>query len=124
MCNYFLMIKKQRKAYVVLGTAIPDGMSAYVLTDDDGVQKLHNPCDGQVYDVNDSSCPLKDISMIFNNDNVRFSTTPAASRHCFRCHSDDRVQPPGLCRCCLLGSLTYIRQHAGQLKCFGNDKRD
>jgi len=70
LCNYFLSIKRERKAYVVLGTAIPDGLSAYVLTDDDGVQILHNPCDGQTYAVSDQSCPLRDVSMIFNNENV------------------------------------------------------
>jgi coiled-coil and C2 domain-containing protein 2A len=71
LCNYFLKLKPERAAYVVIGIAIPEGASAYVLAvEADGSKIIYNPCDGNSYRTTDHNCPLRDISYVFNAKNV------------------------------------------------------
>lgn len=67
LCNYFKY--RNKSAYVVLGTGIPEGSTAYVLTVDDGY-KLWNAYTGESFDVQDANCPLKSIECVFNEGNV------------------------------------------------------
>ena len=67
LCNYFKY--RNRAAYVVLGTGIPEGSTAYVLTLDDGY-RLWNAYTGEQFDVHDANCPLKSIGCVFNEENV------------------------------------------------------
>jgi len=73
LCNLFLALGK--KAYVLLGTELPDGATAYVLTRDAGTVRLWNAHSGMVYSRDDaasplSSCPLSSIGCVFDERNV------------------------------------------------------
>lgn len=63
------------QAYVLLGSGIPNGFSAYVL-----VKEIENktvkyfvwdPTTGQKYGVDDSFCPLQKVYCVINDVNVR-----------------------------------------------------
>lgn len=76
LCNYFLYLGK--KAYVVLGKGIPEGLTAYVLTRD-GVAggspntftfTLWNASTGDSFSTTDPFCPLHQVGMVFDNENI------------------------------------------------------
>ncbi|XP_031567301.1 coiled-coil and C2 domain-containing protein 2A-like [Actinia tenebrosa] len=69
LCNY-LTHRGRGKAYVVLGTGIPEGSTAYVLTVVDGKHQLWNAHTGRSYDVHDPHCPLKSLGCVFNEENI------------------------------------------------------
>eukprot|EP00039_Didymoeca_costata_P013217 m.197200 g.197200 ORF g.197200 m.197200 type:complete len:1490 (+) comp15709_c0_seq4:147-4616(+) len=81
LCNYFLTIR-QVSAWVVVGYALPEGATAFVLTAtvqstinnqksfDDSSFLLWNPVSGENYNLNDPFCPLKRIDIVFDNTNV------------------------------------------------------
>ncbi|XP_019733890.1 coiled-coil and C2 domain-containing protein 2A isoform X3 [Hippocampus comes] len=71
LCNYFLFLGK--KAWLVIGTAIPEGSSAYVLTLEQGRYLIWNPGSGQYYGQYDTFCPLQAVGCLVNADNVWFN---------------------------------------------------
>ncbi|KAF3834556.1 hypothetical protein F7725_027114, partial [Dissostichus mawsoni] len=71
LCNYFLSMGK--KAWLIIGTAIPEGPSAYVLTLEQSRFLIWNPSSAQFYGQYDTFCPLKTIGCIVNADNVWFN---------------------------------------------------
>ena len=73
LCNMFLAMGK--KAYILLGSELPEGDTAYVLTRDGGTVRLWNAHAGKVYSRDDpvsplSSCPLTSIGCVFDERNV------------------------------------------------------
>lgn len=72
LCNFLL--SKGKQAYVCLGTAMPDGDAAFVLTKErlgnKEVWYCRNPTTGQKFEQADPDCPLKDVGMVFNRENV------------------------------------------------------
>ncbi|XP_077389607.1 coiled-coil and C2 domain-containing protein 2A isoform X3 [Festucalex cinctus] len=71
LCNYFLHLGK--KAWLVIGTAIPEGSSAYVLTLEQGRYLIWNPSSGQYYGQYDTFCPLQAVGCLVSADNVWFN---------------------------------------------------
>ncbi|KAM9849276.1 coiled-coil and C2 domain-containing protein 2A [Aulostomus maculatus] len=72
LCNYFLSMGK--KAWLLIGTAIPEGSTAYVLTYEQGRYLIWNPSSGQYYGQYDTFCPLQTVGCLVNADNVWFNT--------------------------------------------------
>jgi len=80
LCNFFLGLAKTAtaegdraldlQAWCVLGHAIPEGHSAYVLTKCEGQRLLWNPATGNAHELHDSHCPLQRVGCLFNADNV------------------------------------------------------
>ncbi|KAL9654001.1 hypothetical protein ABK040_014210 [Willaertia magna] len=88
LCNYLLHLG--RDAYVILGIGVPEGDTAYVLTIENnntqnntintGNQRnqflrdkllwLCNPATGEKYLIDDPLCPLKEVHIIFSQNNV------------------------------------------------------
>ena len=61
--------------FVVLGAAIPDGRSVYVLRREIALGRirdvwLYNAVSGQRFRADDQRCPLRDIGCVFNMENV------------------------------------------------------
>uniref|UniRef100_A0A3B4VCZ5 Coiled-coil and C2 domain containing 2A n=1 Tax=Seriola dumerili TaxID=41447 RepID=A0A3B4VCZ5_SERDU len=68
LCNYFLSMGK--KAWLIIGTAIPEGPTAYVLTSEQSRYLIWNPSSGQYYGQYDTFCPLQTVGCLVNADNV------------------------------------------------------
>ncbi|XP_041790997.1 coiled-coil and C2 domain-containing protein 2A isoform X1 [Chelmon rostratus] len=68
LCNYFLSMGK--KAWLIIGTAIPEGPTAYVLTYEQSRYLIWNPSSGQHYGQYDTFCPLQTVGSLVNADNV------------------------------------------------------
>ncbi|CAD5113655.1 DgyrCDS2816 [Dimorphilus gyrociliatus] len=69
LCNYFLSLGVT--AYLVLGLAIPEGPTAYVLTGESTkLDKLWNASTGEVWDVCDQRCALKRIDCLVSDKNI------------------------------------------------------
>ncbi|XP_032380927.1 coiled-coil and C2 domain-containing protein 2A isoform X1 [Etheostoma spectabile] len=71
LCNYFLFMGK--KAWLIIGTAIPEGPTAYVLTFEQSRYLIWNPSSAQYYGQYDTFCPLQTIGCLVNADNVWFN---------------------------------------------------
>ncbi|XP_028300852.1 coiled-coil and C2 domain-containing protein 2A isoform X2 [Gouania willdenowi] len=71
LCNYFLSMGK--KAWLIIGTAIPEGPTAYVLTLEQSRYLIWNPSSGQSYSQYDTFCPLQTIGCLVNASNVWFN---------------------------------------------------
>uniref|UniRef100_A0A8D0ASE1 Coiled-coil and C2 domain containing 2A n=1 Tax=Sander lucioperca TaxID=283035 RepID=A0A8D0ASE1_SANLU len=71
LCNYFLSMGK--KAWLIIGTAIPEGPTAYVLTLEQSRYLIWNPSSAQYYGQYDTFCPLQTIGCLVNADNVWFN---------------------------------------------------
>ncbi|KAL2089530.1 hypothetical protein ACEWY4_014218 [Coilia grayii] len=71
LCNYFLFMGK--KAWIIIGNAIPEGLSAYVLTHEQSRYLIWNPSSGQYYGQYDTFCPLQNVGCLINADNVWFN---------------------------------------------------
>uniref|UniRef100_A0A3Q3N7K7 Coiled-coil and C2 domain containing 2A n=1 Tax=Labrus bergylta TaxID=56723 RepID=A0A3Q3N7K7_9LABR len=67
LCNYFLSMGK--KAWLIIGTAIPEGPTAYVLTYEQSRYLIWNPSSGQFYGQYDTFCPLQTVGCLVNADN-------------------------------------------------------
>ncbi|KAJ8278293.1 hypothetical protein GJAV_G00086050 [Gymnothorax javanicus] len=72
LCNYFLSMGK--KAWLIIGTAIPEGPTAYVLTCEQNRYVIWNPSSGQYYSQYDTFCPLQAVGCLVNAENVWFNT--------------------------------------------------
>lgn len=68
LCNYFLYIKK--RAWLIIGSAIPEGQTAYVLTHEESRYLIWNPRSGQSYTQYDAFCPLQTVGSLVNGDNL------------------------------------------------------
>ncbi|XP_029904845.1 coiled-coil and C2 domain-containing protein 2A isoform X2 [Myripristis murdjan] len=71
LCNYFLSMGK--KAWLIIGTAIPEGPTAYVLTFEQSHYLIWNPTNGQFYGQSDTFCPLQAVGCLVTADNVWFN---------------------------------------------------
>ncbi|KAI4894240.1 hypothetical protein NFI96_025429 [Prochilodus magdalenae] len=71
LCNYFLSMGK--KAWLIIGSAIPEGPTAYVLTQEQNRYLIWNPSTGQYYGQYDTFCPLLTVGCLVNADNVWFN---------------------------------------------------
>nr|XP_048270990.1 coiled-coil and C2 domain-containing protein 2A isoform X1 [Myodes glareolus]XP_048270991.1 coiled-coil and C2 domain-containing protein 2A isoform X1 [Myodes glareolus] len=71
LCNYFLSLGK--KAWLVMGSAIPEGPTAYVLTLEKNYYLIWNPCSGHCYGQFDTFCPLKRVGCLIGTDNIWFN---------------------------------------------------
>ncbi|XP_028260415.1 coiled-coil and C2 domain-containing protein 2A [Parambassis ranga] len=71
LCNYFLSMGK--KAWLIIGTAIPEGPTAYVLTLEQNRYFVWNPSSGQRYGQYDTFCPLQTVGCLVSADNVWFN---------------------------------------------------
>ncbi|XP_018546326.1 coiled-coil and C2 domain-containing protein 2A, partial [Lates calcarifer] len=77
LCNFFLSMGK--KAWLIIGTAIPEGPTAYVLTFEQSRYLIWNPSSGQYYGQYDTFCPLQIVGCLVNADNVWFNVQEYAS---------------------------------------------
>lgn len=77
LCNYFLSMGK--RAWLIIGIAIPEGPTAYVLTYEQNRYLIWNPSTGQHYGQYDSFCPLQTIGCLISSDNVWFNIQPYAA---------------------------------------------
>ncbi|KAJ7329422.1 hypothetical protein JRQ81_015596 [Phrynocephalus forsythii] len=74
LCNYFLALGKQ--AWLLVGNAIPEGPTAYVLTWEQKQYIIWNPTCGRFYGQYDAFCPLKSVGCLISCDNVWFNIQP------------------------------------------------
>uniref|UniRef100_A0A672PN68 Coiled-coil and C2 domain containing 2A n=1 Tax=Sinocyclocheilus grahami TaxID=75366 RepID=A0A672PN68_SINGR len=77
LCNYFLSMGK--RAWLIIGVAIPEGPTAYVLTYEQNRYLIWNPSTGQHYGQYDTFCPLQTIGCLISSDNVWFNIQPYAA---------------------------------------------
>ncbi|XP_077572874.1 coiled-coil and C2 domain-containing protein 2A [Stigmatopora nigra] len=77
LCNYFLFLGK--KAWLIIGSAVPEGSSAYVLTSEQGRYLIWNPSSGQYYGQYDTFCPLQAVGCLVNAENVWLNIQEHAS---------------------------------------------
>ncbi|XP_037685350.1 coiled-coil and C2 domain-containing protein 2A isoform X2 [Choloepus didactylus] len=71
LCNYFLSLGK--KSWLMIGNAIPEGPTAYVLTWEQSHYLIWNPCSGHFYGQFDTFCPLKSVGCLIGPDNIWFN---------------------------------------------------
>ncbi|NXP19100.1 C2D2A protein, partial [Scytalopus superciliaris] len=71
LCNYFLGMGK--KAWLVIGNAIPEGPTAYVLTLEQSQYVIWNPSTGCFYGQYDTFCPLQNVYCLISSDNIWFN---------------------------------------------------
>ncbi|XP_051473843.1 coiled-coil and C2 domain-containing protein 2A isoform X2 [Apus apus] len=71
LCNYFLGMGK--KAWLIIGSAIPEGPTAYVLTLEQGQYVVWNPSTGCFYGQYDTFCPLQNVYCLISCDNIWFN---------------------------------------------------
>ncbi|KAL5457110.1 hypothetical protein EMCRGX_G034349 [Ephydatia muelleri] len=75
LCNYFLHLGQ--RAWLVLGHALPEGPTAYVLTEDTGGgHRLWNPCTGKHYSQYDPYSPLKSVGCVISDQNIWANIQP------------------------------------------------
>ncbi|XP_015783805.2 coiled-coil and C2 domain-containing protein 2A-like [Tetranychus urticae] len=70
LCNFFLYLGK--RAGVILGFGIPEGLTAYVIVWEYTGQEpsVWNPISGEKYNIRDSYIPLNAVGTIFTSENV------------------------------------------------------
>ncbi|NXJ03794.1 C2D2A protein, partial [Odontophorus gujanensis] len=71
LCNYFLGMGK--KAWLIIGNAIPEGQTAYVLTLEQSQYVIWNPSTGCFYRQYDTFCPLQSVYCLISCDNIWFN---------------------------------------------------
>ncbi|XP_057282602.1 coiled-coil and C2 domain-containing protein 2A isoform X5 [Pezoporus wallicus] len=71
LCNYFLGMGK--KAWLIIGNAIPEGPTAYVLTLERSQYVIWNPSTGCFYGQYDTFCPLQNVYCLISCDNIWFN---------------------------------------------------
>ncbi|KAM9295522.1 coiled-coil and C2 domain-containing protein 2A isoform 1-T1 [Morus bassanus] len=71
LCNYFLGMGK--KAWLIIGNAIPEGPTAYVLTLEQSQYVIWNPSTGCFYGQYDTFCPLQNVYCLISCDNIWFN---------------------------------------------------
>ncbi|XP_071836357.1 coiled-coil and C2 domain-containing protein 2A-like [Apostichopus japonicus] len=68
LVNYFMHLGKT--AYLVLGTAIPEGPTSYVLSKEGNEFWVWNPTTGEKYQQTNNFCPLKSVGCLVNQENI------------------------------------------------------
>ncbi|XP_075249259.1 coiled-coil and C2 domain-containing protein 2A-like isoform X4 [Convolutriloba macropyga] len=68
LCNYFLHLGL--RAYLLMGNAIPEGATAYVLAFHEGNPRIWNPFTGVCYTTSDPFCPLLSVGSLIDESNV------------------------------------------------------
>lgn len=69
LCNYFLYTKT--KAMLLLGSAIPEGLTSYVITWSEKEEIwVWNASSGQHFNIQDSYSPLQHVYCIISSDNI------------------------------------------------------
>eukprot|EP00047_Mylnosiga_fluctuans_P015855 m.49800 g.49800 ORF g.49800 m.49800 type:complete len:1613 (+) comp6162_c0_seq2:71-4909(+) len=68
LCNYFVALGV--KSWIVIGSAVPEGATIFVLTNIDGNLLLWDALRAVSYEVYDPFCPIQRIGCVFNEDNV------------------------------------------------------
>ncbi|XP_046545533.1 LOW QUALITY PROTEIN: coiled-coil and C2 domain-containing protein 2A-like [Haliotis rubra] len=68
LTNFFLGLSK--KAYLLIGSAIPEGPTAYVLTEEGSDFWIWNAGTGEHYVYRDNYCPLQSVSCVMNGENI------------------------------------------------------
>ncbi|XP_006873876.1 PREDICTED: coiled-coil and C2 domain-containing protein 2A [Chrysochloris asiatica] len=71
LCNYFLFLGK--KVWLMMGNAIPEGPTVYVLTWEQNHYLIWNPSSGHFYAQYDTFCPLKSVGCLIGPDNIWFN---------------------------------------------------
>ncbi|XP_039554658.1 coiled-coil and C2 domain-containing protein 2A isoform X2 [Passer montanus] len=71
LCNYFLGMGK--KAWLIIGNAVPEGPTAYVLTLEQSQYVIWNPSTGCFYGQYDTFCPLQNVYCLISCDNIWFN---------------------------------------------------
>ncbi|XP_074848612.1 coiled-coil and C2 domain-containing protein 2A isoform X2 [Carettochelys insculpta] len=71
LCNYFLAMGK--KAWLIIGNAIPEGPTAYVLSWEQNQYVIWNPSSGLCYGQFDTFCPLQCVGCLIGFDNIWFN---------------------------------------------------
>ncbi|XP_061849387.1 coiled-coil and C2 domain-containing protein 2A isoform X2 [Colius striatus] len=71
LCNYFLGMGK--KAWLIIGNAIPEGPTAYVLTLEQSQYVIWNASTGCFYGQYDTFCPLQNVYCLISCDNIWFN---------------------------------------------------
>ena len=75
LCNYFLHLGKQ--AWLLLGSAVPEGPTAYVLTQEENNDyRVWNAITGQHFSFRDSYCPVQSVGCLANADNIWANIQP------------------------------------------------
>lgn len=71
--NY--MAALEYEVYILLGMAVPEGETAYVLYRDKTSQSMRmiNPSTGLISNVTDPTSPMQQVWVIFNQDDVIFN---------------------------------------------------
>ncbi|KAK3580952.1 hypothetical protein CHS0354_006977 [Potamilus streckersoni] len=68
LANYFLALNK--KTWLIIGSAIPEGPTAYVLTEEQDDFWIWNAGTGKHFSVRDSNCPLQVVGCLINSENI------------------------------------------------------
>uniref|UniRef100_A0A8C8VJA3 Coiled-coil and C2 domain containing 2A n=1 Tax=Pelusios castaneus TaxID=367368 RepID=A0A8C8VJA3_9SAUR len=71
LCNYFLAMGK--KAWLIIGNAIPEGPTTYVLTWEQNQYVIWNPSSGRYYGQFDTFCPLQSVGCLISSNNIWFN---------------------------------------------------
>ncbi|XP_050400906.2 coiled-coil and C2 domain-containing protein 2A [Patella vulgata] len=74
LMNYFLELGK--KAYLLIGSAVPEGPTAYVLTEEGTQMWLWNASTGEHFNVQDSFCPVQVVGCVMNQNNIWANIQP------------------------------------------------
>uniref|UniRef100_W5MK02 C2 domain-containing protein n=1 Tax=Lepisosteus oculatus TaxID=7918 RepID=W5MK02_LEPOC len=92
LCNYFLYLGK--KAWLILGTSVLKGETAYVLTQEMKKYILWNPSDGKCFEQFDMFCPLKTVDCLINGQNIWFNSADnSVMSMCFDVSKDSSWKP-------------------------------
>lgn len=75
LCNYLSWLFRDRPSvepYIIMGDGIPEGATVYVLLVDHSSTSrlLFNASTGRTYNINDSNCPLREVSLVMNDRNI------------------------------------------------------
>nr|XP_022316561.1 coiled-coil and C2 domain-containing protein 2A-like isoform X3 [Crassostrea virginica] len=68
LANYFLYMKKV--TWLIIGKGIPEGPTAYVMTEQENDYWIWNAGTGEHFSYRDSYCPLQSISCLINAENI------------------------------------------------------
>ncbi|XP_058891290.1 protein CC2D2B-like [Acipenser ruthenus] len=71
LCNYFLYMGK--KTWLLLGTSVLEGETAYVVTQENRDYVLWNPRTGECYEQFDIFCPLQTADCLISEHNIWFN---------------------------------------------------
>uniref|UniRef100_UPI00398F39FB protein CC2D2B-like n=1 Tax=Pristiophorus japonicus TaxID=55135 RepID=UPI00398F39FB len=71
LCNYLLYMKMN--AFILIGTSIVEGPTAYVITQEKTNTMIWNPETGECYEQFHAFCPMQSADCLINNENIWFN---------------------------------------------------